>query len=66
MQPEIYSKMTLTFNNIKGMWLKTTGSLDIYHIHSDFGMASVNVLPVEKHGKTNTDSQPEPRKIFIF
>lgn len=27
--------------------MKTTGSLDIYHIHPDFGMASVDVLPVK-------------------
>lgn len=27
--------------------MKTTGSLDVYHIHPDFGMAGVNVLPVK-------------------
>lgn len=30
-----------------GVGMKTTGSLDVYHIHPDSGMASVNVLPVK-------------------
>ena len=30
-----------------GFGMKPTGSLDVYHIHADFGMVIVNVLGVK-------------------